>query len=829
MMHRVTVFLVGRRAELALVDASLRDANVVSLVGPAGVGKTTLARAVIASHGGLACAVEDARDADDVVAAVAWAVGVASTTGARSALEKTFARGVVGLLLLDGVEHLVREVAALVERWQALAPKTRFLVTSRAPLHLAGETVVPVAPFASGDEAALDLWQRTVRRELPDYRVTHDDAGDLRALLTTLDGLPLAIELAAARRATLAPAAIAVELTRGIALLRDRRHPFDRHASLEAALDAAHVLLDPRARGLLAKLAAFPDGFDAPAVRALAVDDDAWLDRFESLVDRSWVVREVTETSAPRFRLLQTIRAFARERDPLAVAAAESALVQRIVELATTWENDALHGDCDVVPRHAKSLRFAAERTIARAAMDEAATVLLTLSRLFPVGLGTPRDLDLVDRALAGAPSDAARARLLLAKALHARASQSVAVVRASAHEAAVLAEATGQPILAGRALHVLGALAIEAGDDDPTPILHRAATLVPPDLAEAALIATHLAIVEQRASRHRRAAEILRSALRVAQASGDARAIAIVQSVLGAVYGELDEVDEGRRCLQDAVERSRSRDVRTHAYALTCYGALLHAASDLGPAAACLEEAVRAWTRASGDMYAAFSEETLGVVLAELGRSTDARATLERAIEGLGTGGYAFALLGRAHLALLDLEEGDDTRARERFDGVVAEITEKTPVREAILALRAAFDDTSALDDGVRMDVRIAVRRVKQVRARRSTGMVVRVARDGTRVGDGGTTRTLRNRPQLVRLLAALVDSLERDPTQSVPAETLIALLWPGERILPDAARTRLYAAVRRLRAIGLGDALVQTEGGYRLDGARVRIVAPR
>src|SRR6185369_10394996 len=97
----------------------------------------------------------------------------------------------------------------------------------------------------------------------------------------------------------------------------------------------------------------------------------------------------------------------------------------------------------------------------------------------------------------------------------------------------------------------------------------------------------------------------------------------------------------------------------------------------------------------------------------------------------GLGTAGYAFALLGRAHLALLDLEEGDDARARERFAAVLAETTDKTPFREAITLLGAAFDPASPLpeDAARRMDVRVAARRVTQVRARRAARARIHVA----------------------------------------------------------------------------------------------------
>jgi predicted ATPase len=785
--------VIGRRAELAEIRASLREHRHVTVVGPAGVGKTTVARAL----DGTLCRVEGCVDHDDVMRAIARSFSIATTADPTRAVERTLQD--IALLVLDGAEHLA--LGPLVARLLAAVPTLRIVTTSREPVE--GAHIVHLAPFPA--DAARELWERTVRRELPDYRVAHDDAGELDTLLAALDGLPLAIELAAARRATLTPRALEAELSRGLTLLCDRRRPLDRHASLQAALDASHRLLDERSRTLLAQLAVFPDMFDAPSIRELVTDDPEWLDRFERLVDQSWVMREVTSDSVPLFRLLHTIRAYVRERDGEEVARAEAEFVRRVQACAPLWDDQAIRGDTALVVRHGNDLRLAGERLASEASIP----VLAALAHLTPHGLGSPRDAALFDRALAEELSAESRAQMLFAKALVARASRDVATVRALADEAAALAT---DPVLAGRALHVRGAIAIEAGEPEAGAILARARSLLPGDLSEAALVSTHLAILEQRAARHREAAEILRAALPIAR--GDARATAIVLSVLGAVYGELQEPDEGRRCLAEAIELSRGRDVRTFAYACSCFGALLHAIGDLEGAAARLTDAVVAWTRANGEMYAAFSEETLGVVRAELGQRADARRHLERAIQNLGTAGYVFALLGRAHIALLDLEDGDDERGRERFASVMAELTEDNPFREAILCLNAAFDASVSLPHArsrtEKMDVRVAVRRVRQVLdARRAT-----IARDGSAIAG----QSLRHRPQLVRLLAALIEG-----PQTV--EALVARVWPDEKILPDAARTRLYAAVRRLRTIGLGDALIQTEGGYRLDESRVRI----
>jgi predicted ATPase/DNA-binding CsgD family transcriptional regulator len=299
---------VGRAAERAEVLAAMAEHRLVTLSGPGGVGKTRLAVVVAEAagsafpFGGAFVDLVPARD-DSVPQAVAAALGVAEgpQQPLESAIVGRFGRG-RSLLVLDNCEHVVDAVAAFAERLLAACPTVTVLATSRERLAVPGERVVAIGPLPLGSDAERLFADRAV------VPVNPDAAADLCA---RLDGLPLAIELAAARSAALGAPGLLTGLGDYLRLLAGGRGQAVRHRSLRAVIGWSHDLLDDEERALFRRLAAFAGGFDLPAAAAVGgVELPVGADVLGRLVDKSLVVHD----SVSRWRLLATIRAVAADK-----------------------------------------------------------------------------------------------------------------------------------------------------------------------------------------------------------------------------------------------------------------------------------------------------------------------------------------------------------------------------------------------------------------------------------------------------------------------------------------------------------------------------------
>ncbi|GAA1862862.1 BTAD domain-containing putative transcriptional regulator [Pseudonocardia ailaonensis] len=343
--------LVGRQAELAELGADLRAHRLVTLVGPAGVGKTRLAlEAARAEPVAWLVRLEGARTADGIAAAVADVVpGVEAADPAAGLL------GVEALLVLDTCEHLVETIAALATTLLDAAPGVRILATSRQPLGIDGEEVRPVEPLPVADAVALFA-----------ARARPGSEEGVAELCRALDCLPLAVELAAARTRVLTVPEIAARLDDRFALLADPR----RRRTLAAALAWSYDLLFPDDQRGLWALAGFPDGAPPAAVehvlRELGVPPAAALDVVDRLVDRSLAVVGTDRTGATRYRLLDSVRIFASDRTE-APDTVGDAVVTWVAELATEVSARVRGpGQADAVAR------TAAERATIDAALDRA-------------------------------------------------------------------------------------------------------------------------------------------------------------------------------------------------------------------------------------------------------------------------------------------------------------------------------------------------------------------------------------------------------------------------------------------------------------------------
>lgn len=328
---------VGREREVAEIGGLLDVARVLTLTGPGGTGKTRLALRVGSDlresfHDGVFfVALEPVRDPDFFSSAVAHALGVAEQVDRP--LRDTLAdhlRERELLLLLDNFEQLMG-AATMVAELLTEAPRLRAIVTSREPLRIAGEQEYPVPPMGLPDPRALPDLERLSQYEAvalfiararavrPDFAVTNQNAPAVAEIAARLEGLPLAIELAAARTKLLGPDAILARLGSRLDLLSSGAVDLtDRQRTLRGAIGWSFDLLGEPERRLFRRFAVFAGGADLDALAQVAGDDlggDSF-DLLSELVDKSLVrpMQEEGTATEPRFAMLETIREYAAER-----------------------------------------------------------------------------------------------------------------------------------------------------------------------------------------------------------------------------------------------------------------------------------------------------------------------------------------------------------------------------------------------------------------------------------------------------------------------------------------------------------------------------------
>ncbi len=321
---------VGRGADLARLDRLLRDARLVTLVGPGGAGKTRLAVEAARGRGrppGGAWLVELApvREPADVPRAVLDALGLRESRLMETAVRDPRDRliedltGRELLLVLDNCEHVVHECAQLADALLAACPGVRILATSREPLAITGEALCPVGPLPVPPPDAepgtvlefpsVRLLADRAAAVRPGFRVADGNVADVVEICRRLDGLPLAIELAAARLRTLPVAELAARLGDRFRLLTGgSRTALPRHQTLTAVVAWSWDLLDEAERRLARRLSVFLDGTTLEGAERVCGGDPATLG---GLVDKSLVT--LAEEDG-RYRMLETIRVYAGER-----------------------------------------------------------------------------------------------------------------------------------------------------------------------------------------------------------------------------------------------------------------------------------------------------------------------------------------------------------------------------------------------------------------------------------------------------------------------------------------------------------------------------------
>jgi len=317
---RRTTSFIGREQELRRVTAALQEAPLVTLTGVGGVGKTRLALEAVGANkehfndGVWLCELAPV-DSGAVSHALAAALRLQQQQGLG--IEDTlieYLRTRELLLVVDNCEHVLDSAAKILDQIARHCPKVSVLATSREALGVEGEQLVPLPPLS--DEEATRLFADRARAGRPDFDLDHEPVGAVAEICRRLDGLPLAIELAAARMRVMSSLDVARRLD-GLRLLSGgARGAHPRQQSLAATIDWSYHLLSEPEQSMFMRLSVFAGGFDLDAAHGVCGDDgtvdDDTLDLLTGLVEKSMVtVRGGTDRS--RFGVLETLRAYGRD------------------------------------------------------------------------------------------------------------------------------------------------------------------------------------------------------------------------------------------------------------------------------------------------------------------------------------------------------------------------------------------------------------------------------------------------------------------------------------------------------------------------------------
>ena len=694
--------LVAREAEVATVADLLAGTRLVEIVGPGGVGKTAVAietgRALSASDGVWLARLETAAAADDVIDVLVAALNVSGETALLERLKTSEA-----LIILDNCEHVLDAAAPLAARLLDAAPGLRVLCTSQVPLGIDGEVVFELAPLALSDAVA--LFTRRASAQRPNRAPSAGDA--VRDLCRSLDGLPLAIELAAARTKTLSIEEITRRLEDRFNVLSDptSRRP-DRRRALRSTIRWSYDLLFPDDQRGLWALATFAGGAPLAAVEAvleaLEVPAGAAIDVVGRLASRSLViVDDEGEVTTVRYRLLDSIRAFALE------AMTDAGLSERAFAAHAAWFADAAECSTQGVrsSRQGEHLGFArVERPNIDAALGWSGVhdplLALRIVNGFAwawVVLGDSRGAQRILAAL-DAVGDTAPTRdranaLLLAAWIEASTDR---IERARDHIAAAAeaADELGDVDLQARCAYYLAYVVSHQGEfrralqlTDRSDTLYRGLDR-PWDQAASWLFAARAAISARDEQRSVEAVGKVECWLRAVDDPW-------LHVRRDAVLGELARIqlrfDDAVAHLTRAAETSRRLGfLQTEAYQLSSLGRAQCQTGDYPAGSATLEAAVEK-AEATGDVrLAALARVHLGRVLRAVGEAAGARTALEAAtLWHRQADGGEQAALGECLLAAMDIED-PDAGAKQRLVTILDQARREDDAHVEVFALDA-------------------------------------------------------------------------------------------------------------------------------------------
>ncbi len=728
------------------------------------------------------------------------------------------------LMLLDNFDGLAVAGSHFIESLLRRVPGLSLLVTSRSPLALSGERIFALEPLslpgdaedaARSESVALFVDRAClVRRDF--------DADQNRALIgeivRRLDGLPLAIELAASRMRSIGPRQLLAELERGLYPLADvAAHGRERYQSLRVALDLSWSLLDSAEQKTLAECSVFVAGFSLSAATAVVelsgeASRQEVLDVVQSLCEKSLVTTSSLEHSPDelRYALLAPVRAYAVER--LAESDNEGAAAERhatyfAVTAFEQWREHRERGSqkaqqwleielSNMLASHGHSVAYGEADS---AAMDRALKVAIAIDGLFSLEGRAHRALDIMTETLGRA--EACASRELLARAhcvrghTHRLCGESDKAVRDFESCSRLLNDA-GASLLVIEAENAHACLEIQQGRPEAARLRLRVASLAAEQTDSdhhRVMLLGNLAWCELELGHTSEAIELLRRTVALAERLGNARSAVIARCDLGQTLLDTGDIAAAEHVLEAALLAICVQG-NTHVEGLIL--------RDLGACAELTErwdEAERRY-RSALELQSQAGERTqqamtwcaLAVLAGKRGDIVESTARYQEA----------------ADLVVVDdwLTEGYMAITASHLDVLGAQVTPQPMVDLDERARRSAV-------------LRIRLRDLQRAQAQAALTAALRVAADGSWFDYRGELVDLRRSSGARRVLDSLTEARLAAPGQPVSVHVLFEKAWPGTSIALESAANRIYVAMSALRRLGLRDVILREARGYLLD----------
>jgi len=876
--------LVGRAVPLEQVGALLdRHERLVTILGAAGLGKTRFAlelgRTREATGHGLVAFVDlaHAQNVEDICAATAAAlqIGLADLDGSSVALGRKLAGLGPALVILDNFEQIVELGPETVGHWLDVAADVSFVVTSRERLRLDGERVFELGPLAVSEadgvpSPAVELFMARMEAIRPGAAPSAAERRDVATLVERLEGVPLAIELAAARSARIGVAELASQLRGATATLAsDRRDVQPRHRTLHAALSWSWDLLEPAERTALACASVFRGGFDrAGAEAVLAPGDRArTLDLLDSLRNKS-LLQSGEADGQPgelRFTMYEYIREYAAGTLDAAQAAEAHArhaahYATRALALADRVEHEARASR--ELARESANILAAHEHACATGDAERAIGAALGIHPLLLQRGPLERRRVVLDQALAArARSSAPVPTALLVNALLARCSSRMDgsnggrldqdIEEARAVLAKCSAEGKAEPALAAAVEVEAGYVLLRRGElAAGMKLLERALEMSERAGAKAstaraldyfarakehegerdeaeAMLDRARSLYQELGLRHstcdllsrlcdfRRQLgkpdweELADEAIAIAEEVESPRLWGHTQLTLACALIEARQLDAAARRLADGREAlARAGYFTAETLALSLSGHVSLCRHEFADAAAKYHAAYLEFARVQHRRWEARSSAWYGAALAAGGQIEQAAEALEEAERHNETvGDTGLTALLQVFRAYLELGRARASR----------QPAAETAKRVRALTQKAPVLKLATMDEDIRLALTLLDELLGPEAASDDAWIVVE---DGS--GFRGPRQrfvALARRRALNRLLGALARKRVEEPGASLPHDDLVAIGWPDEQIAREPALNRLNFAIVSLRKLGLRDLLRTTPGGYLLD----------